>query len=447
MIKEACVIEAVTVYPSYDEEKVAVLTFHIQGETCTFQTIICEHSTPEDVLDSFDLDYVCCAIFDDKLYILDECKEALETNKVTKYKDLHRISRMTKAISKGFQCPYLSIGCRQRREDVGYWDDKTPKYELTDEFNHLATPGANTKMVKLIDYEITNSGVLRTSDGKLELTLGEFDEPEYMHERSKTFWSFSDITVIGYDPCSRKSFGKFVLDLGEEYEDSDNESKSDPKDSTDSDSECSDEGELTIEIITKWAATRWMFISIELDIVEFDERFIIANDTVFDEIKHDVEDKLKTGPCVVLIKAYMVGNDFVAKVLDVDSTGLVVGLKFADEFKIDGKVKEKLQPYDGDPQYRPVFDEMNKLLKIIEAGDDSRYGRICDKKYKAYECFMYYAVEKKISLKNAIEKACGQMNYDAGKVKGIDSMLMFGLSLYANDIQTVRGMIHFIDGF
>lgn len=60
-----------------------------------------------DLITMFDLDYVECAIHQNKLIQTQECKRAHETRKISTFRFLNRKERLDRAVQKGFRAPLL----------------------------------------------------------------------------------------------------------------------------------------------------------------------------------------------------------------------------------------------------------------------------------------------------------------------------------------------------
>lgn len=100
----------------------SVFNVKFPDEEITLQFILTEFTTPEEVINNFDMDtirhsrivyvkrdYVCCGFYKEQLYITPEARAAHETRIVAKvtFTDI-RNKRFPKVIAKGFELPYFS---------------------------------------------------------------------------------------------------------------------------------------------------------------------------------------------------------------------------------------------------------------------------------------------------------------------------------------------------
>ena len=73
----------------------------------TIQLILLAYTDPMDVLQSFDLDYVQCALHNNTIYKTDACAESHLARAILCYKPPCKFTRFSKVLKKGFIAPYL----------------------------------------------------------------------------------------------------------------------------------------------------------------------------------------------------------------------------------------------------------------------------------------------------------------------------------------------------
>ncbi len=348
-----------------EDNKTSVLTITLVYETHPFQIILMKYEKPEEVINSFDLDYVCCGIHKGKLLMTDDCRKAHETMTITKYRDIDfRFGRLIKAAKKGFRCPVISsdLSCKRNQH----------------EFDHFS-----------IDY----------LDGALK-----FINSDYVGKNLDKLQNFSDIKIVGLESNanSHKNYGEFILDLGN--------------------------GQL----ITK------RYVSIEADIVNFNEWYIDISDDyinrLFCKLKHKLPlDRLKTGKHTIIISGYKSYNNIYAKVVGICDNA--IGLDFDNGFYIKGEGITIIQRYDN---YSRIWGEISKLKSTIENCQDDEIRFMCKKRQEAYETFVneikrfeYKTIGDKCrKITNAINAACRKIDPDINET-----------------VETVDEMIDFINGF
>jgi len=95
-------------YMSYHKYQ-NVISIVFEGENHPIQLVLKKHQTPSDITDGFDIDYVKCAIYKNKLYVTKECAAAIKDKRIHKLYSLPRNmgSRLNKAVDKGFSCPVI----------------------------------------------------------------------------------------------------------------------------------------------------------------------------------------------------------------------------------------------------------------------------------------------------------------------------------------------------
>lgn len=69
----------------------------------TIQIIFTQCENANELIDSFDMDYVQCAYYQNKLYITEDCKRAHQDRRIYKISPETRYDRLLKAIQKGFK--------------------------------------------------------------------------------------------------------------------------------------------------------------------------------------------------------------------------------------------------------------------------------------------------------------------------------------------------------
>lgn len=105
----------------------SIYNLTLKGEKIQFQFILVKYEEVQDIFDYFDMDYVCCAIYNNKLYMTDECRLAHKNNSVNFIKTYRiKTSRFIKSMDKGFK--NILIGNYDEEKPTKY---KTPyiKYE------------------------------------------------------------------------------------------------------------------------------------------------------------------------------------------------------------------------------------------------------------------------------------------------------------------------------
>lgn len=94
------------IFDYYNQKTCSLVNLIIPDEKIKIQIIYREYETPFDVFDSFDLDYVCCGITNNELYLTPECEQSHKVKKICHIKTLNpEIGRFEKAIKKGFNSP------------------------------------------------------------------------------------------------------------------------------------------------------------------------------------------------------------------------------------------------------------------------------------------------------------------------------------------------------
>ena len=89
----------------------AVLSVNISNKH-KLQIIYHEYETPVDIIDSFDLDYVQCAIHNGNIYQTDRCVRSHKHRQIFEFSDIRfRNGRFRKAVDKGFKCPIVVGSC------------------------------------------------------------------------------------------------------------------------------------------------------------------------------------------------------------------------------------------------------------------------------------------------------------------------------------------------
>lgn len=93
-------------YGIFDTEYCSVISIKIQGERVEIQLIYQNWERPEDVIRSFDMDYVQCCIYEEEVQKTHECQESHSKRKIIRIRDTRfKMIRFEKAIKKGFKCP------------------------------------------------------------------------------------------------------------------------------------------------------------------------------------------------------------------------------------------------------------------------------------------------------------------------------------------------------
>lgn len=168
-------------YIGFESYKIKFIEEEEYFDQVTFQIIYHQFEDPMDLIDKFDVDYVQCAIYKEKLYQTEECKESRKCRKVLKFKDVQfRTNRLLKSFKKGFLAPLIS-DCLSKELD---------KKEVT--------------LLELKqDYCLTN------------LSIPYFD----LSFRDNRFYSTKDLKIVGFhvekDLNRMTEFGSFMIDVGE----------------------------------------------------------------------------------------------------------------------------------------------------------------------------------------------------------------------------------------
>lgn len=113
LLNKKCAVED---YLVYNKDEISVATVVLR-DYVNVQLIMAQADTMEQVLHSFDLDYVQCGIHCGKLYQTEACKQALAARTVSLIYDTRcNLKRLQKAVKKGFSVP-LVLKCMKDCND------------------------------------------------------------------------------------------------------------------------------------------------------------------------------------------------------------------------------------------------------------------------------------------------------------------------------------------
>lgn len=96
----------------------SVYNIKIKDEPVDIQLIYLEYDNPNDIIMSFDFDYVQCALHKNNLYITEDCKDSHRTRSVQYSFGSVDYARLAKAIDKGFKAPFMGRKNPQKKYSV-----------------------------------------------------------------------------------------------------------------------------------------------------------------------------------------------------------------------------------------------------------------------------------------------------------------------------------------
>nr|QBK89582.1 MAG: tRNA nucleotidyltransferase/poly(A) polymerase [Pithovirus LCPAC001] len=112
LISKYFVIEKISIgIGSYTEnetsDEISVINIKLEEELVLFQLIITDCETPLQILNNFDMDYVQCGYYQNKLHITKCCVKSHTDSRIYKITPNVKASRLLKAATKGFKTVYF----------------------------------------------------------------------------------------------------------------------------------------------------------------------------------------------------------------------------------------------------------------------------------------------------------------------------------------------------
>lgn len=368
-------------------EYVPVVNFHSDKANLDVQIIFTDFKDSIDVIKDFDLDYVQCAIHDDKLFITDDCKRSHSERKVLSCIDLNKIrpKRLTKALFKGFNVPYFGFV-----ENASCSNNSPIKYDID-----KILPKLNPKFRGYLERDQCTD---RVNLNTLRLVSLNDDLMVNKIKKSPIFKNFNFINFVLKD-----NLGTYQVPI----------------------------------------------ISVIIEVLEYDEYELTIKTHPLLGNKITTNDKFKTyimekgclGEMVVLIKVYSNYDEVKYKVIDIwKDEGDLEGCYI----KIDINTNENNSSIVTANMIKDPYYKIKLLIdKYAKTNNDLEFIKL-----NAYRCFLYH-ISQGETLEKSISKACGQMDYDYNKKirKNLDPWLMLSISFYNREISTVQQMINFIEGY
>ena len=120
MISKYFEIEKISVgIGSYTQEQtnsgISVLNIKLKEELTLFQIIITNDETPLQILNSFDMDYVQCGYYQNKLHITECCIKSHTNSRIYKISPSVKFNRLLKAATKGFKTILFESDANSKR--------------------------------------------------------------------------------------------------------------------------------------------------------------------------------------------------------------------------------------------------------------------------------------------------------------------------------------------
>lgn len=283
---------------------ISVVNIKVDTFTVHIQLIYRKFSDAEDLISSFDYDYVQCAIHEGILYATKVCREAHMQRKIMWiHKNQLETQRSAKAIQKGFMCPLLG----------------GPIFNSTNpnpRFNGIGLENVDRKNITLKNIKTMDCNAYfdtMKDDGYLSHELSyKCDELVPM----------SNLTIIGFrshheTTNNSEKYGKFVISMGGNK------------------------------------LTHRQYVSVEMNVISWDDvnNVTIEHSDIFDIFAHikikltnSGSGELIKGKNIVVIEAHTTNGIFTAVIIEVNNVNMVP-IKFsnnlppgsqADKFEFTG---------------------------------------------------------------------------------------------------------------
>ena len=383
--------------------KCSVISIKLPYEQTTFQLIFTQFTSPQEVIDNFDMDYVQCGFFRNIILVTKEAQASHEQKKILCFNTLNiKPKRLVKAYKKGFIVPFISDYSKYVNElatSNQVYDDRGPD----DETCYAESDLPNTCHIE------------RITEMLIPLCVND----PYFMEKSKTTYCCHRVSAIiaSNKPCEKRGLTplKFVVgfkdaDKQKHYKSVENISLEinvkEKKIYNDSGKIVLNKTSPNYEILNK------LFLAIKYDLEAVKESDIILNKNIF-----------------VIIKAYMWHDVMYAKIVGMWNCGLELSMNIESiANKSEKKIISSKDPYN----------RIKNLIEYYEENPD----RINSIKLDAYQSFMFYCKnnDDPNNIKDIIEMTIRQFKYEYCKKTGMTPCS-------PTVIETVKDMINFIEKF
>jgi hypothetical protein len=387
-------------YDNSMNDSISILNINILNKKVQLQLILSSFNKPMTILKNFDMDYIQCGIHKNKLYITRDCKNAINNNIINKVSSRVRYDRLLKAAKKGFKVNLITDCIK----DVDVEIKKKDYYEI---YKKNIIP-----MTIIYGINVITDTINMNYTNIIDINI-----KKYKNYNSKYFIINQRINFIYHDSKDNKNHNLKYLCLN-----------------------------VNIKY-TYYDHSRNLYV------LYIDESDPLYNINKFLKYKNSLPKNFKIGNNKLLISFYLCRIKFI----DTDIYPQIIIEKFLNDSIHDNILSislnnDAINNINDTLYYGISLNQSNNTSNnsiLIAENKISSYGSYKDTlthiKVSALQCFIYNYKNENMKIKDALNEAYKQYEYDLYKYKHNESMLLF-CSLYKTNriINTINDLISYM---